>query len=493
MIESKEIFTCLHPKQIINPYTHELITVPCGHCTACIVKKNNHQAMLCSLEESEHKFAMFVTLTYDDNYIPRFGCVVENGQVYRYTDCIENVLLDGITPFELSEYQKKINNLSVPYLEKSDLQLFLKRFRKNLSKYSDEKIRYYAVGEYGPVHFRPHFHIIFYFDEQKTFEAFRQTLFKSWTFGRVDFSLSRSGVASYVAKYVNSSVSCPRLLRAAQCLPFSTHSKHFACGFYQSKKKEIYKNAFGFADGFSRELNQKVTSVTPWRSLQSCFFPRCKGYVRKCSDERLRLNTLLYDLVGEKWQSVKVTDLARQIYRELVENIHVYAPRYSYILDDTTKAITSLRVIAYELGFTQRSGQILEHGKDCYIISEEGESIIKRIQSLLYNSKHFIKFVCDGNTSPKFMRERSFLIDEFYKHIDMSNLTRQYELQEKLSEEFGDVTVFLPLLYNCNKDVHFEVDMNKIPCYSDFITYCTFQLNKSIKHKRLNDLNKIFC
>lgn len=54
------------------------------------------------------------------------------------------------------------------YTSKRDAQLFLKRVRKNLSKYSDEKIRYYIVSEYGPKTFRAHYHVLFFYDEVKT-------------------------------------------------------------------------------------------------------------------------------------------------------------------------------------------------------------------------------------------------------------------------------------------------------------------------------------
>ena len=43
-------------------------------------------------------------------------------------------------------------------LRKSDIQGFIKRLRKNYK----QKIRYYAVGEYGTITERPHYHIILY-------------------------------------------------------------------------------------------------------------------------------------------------------------------------------------------------------------------------------------------------------------------------------------------------------------------------------------------
>ena len=44
-------------------------------------------------------------------------------------------------------------------LRKRDFQLFMKRLRK---KYSDDRIRFYACGEYGSETFRPHYHAILF-------------------------------------------------------------------------------------------------------------------------------------------------------------------------------------------------------------------------------------------------------------------------------------------------------------------------------------------
>lgn len=65
-------------------------------------------------EREAHERACFLTLTYDDDHLPEHG-----------------------------------------HLNKRDLQLFLKRLRKN----TGERLRYFACGEYGENFGRPHFHL----------------------------------------------------------------------------------------------------------------------------------------------------------------------------------------------------------------------------------------------------------------------------------------------------------------------------------------------
>lgn len=69
-----------------------------------------------SHEKISHARSSFLTLTYDQVHLPAYG-----------------------------------------QLLKRDLQLFLKRFRKNVGP-----IRYVACGEYGERHRRPHFHVALY-------------------------------------------------------------------------------------------------------------------------------------------------------------------------------------------------------------------------------------------------------------------------------------------------------------------------------------------
>lgn len=62
---------CLHPKRITNPYTHESMVVPCGHCEACTLAKNSRYAFQCDLESYVSRHTLFITLTYANRFIPR--------------------------------------------------------------------------------------------------------------------------------------------------------------------------------------------------------------------------------------------------------------------------------------------------------------------------------------------------------------------------------------------------------------------------------------
>ena len=71
---------------------------------------------------------------------------------------------------------------------------------------------FYAVGEYGPVHFRPHYHLLLFTNSEKVSEVLRYCHDKSWKLGRSDFQRSAGGAGSYVASYVNCLCASPLLI-----------------------------------------------------------------------------------------------------------------------------------------------------------------------------------------------------------------------------------------------------------------------------------------
>lgn len=120
----------------IRPYDekHNLdyVEIPCGKCIGCRLEYSRQWANRMMLELEYHNDAYFITLTYDNDYIPRSPVLDNSTGEYLY---------DSFS------------------LRKRDIQTFFKHLRKH---FPDCKIRYYAAGEYGSTTIRPHYHAIVY-------------------------------------------------------------------------------------------------------------------------------------------------------------------------------------------------------------------------------------------------------------------------------------------------------------------------------------------
>jgi hypothetical protein len=117
----------------------EAFLIPCGRCGACRHNRRSQWTFRLIQEAKDHTYKWFTTLTYDEDHVPYNEIVDEHGEIHQ-----------------------------VHTLRKRDLQLFIKRLRKNQDAYCkandlpQHKIRYYAVGEYGSNTFRPHYHLILF-------------------------------------------------------------------------------------------------------------------------------------------------------------------------------------------------------------------------------------------------------------------------------------------------------------------------------------------
>ena len=61
---------CYHPRHTFNRWTGEVVLTECGKCEACQLKKNIARKSRCMLENAAHRFCYFVTLTYENKYLP---------------------------------------------------------------------------------------------------------------------------------------------------------------------------------------------------------------------------------------------------------------------------------------------------------------------------------------------------------------------------------------------------------------------------------------
>lgn len=153
--------------------------------------------------------------------------------------------------------QYGLGNL-IPFLNYVDVQNYIKRLRKHLKTAlgSYETLHFYAVGEYGPVHFRPHYHILLFTNSKEVSEVLRQCHDKSWNLGRSDFQVARGGASSYVASYVNSLSSAPLLYRS--CRAFKPRQRA-SLGFFE--KGEVFEES----EDVYHAIEQKIDSVVNGR------------------------------------------------------------------------------------------------------------------------------------------------------------------------------------------------------------------------------------
>lgn len=494
---------CLNPKQTQNPYTRQPITVRCGKCMACKLNKNQQYTLKCKLESKCHKYTKFVGLTYAEAYVPR--CVVfrdESKDVYvvkddtkrfsKYSDIYRQVLCEVDTsPIDMEDIKFKVGNNRIHYLCKKDLQLFIKRLRKQLSKYSDEKIRYYAVGEYGPVHFRPHFHLLVWFTDEKINEVFNECLDRAWRFGRTSSEDSRGKCASYTAGYVNSDCNLPKIFMSDSTKPFCTHSAHLGESLFMQSKAEVYNMDFKEFSRRSVELSKGIQDIHMWSNIEAWYFPKCRDYARKSLGER---------------------SYAYTIYREALEFIGEKSPyrqaRFftDFILNNRKgrKGTPLHKLLMYFQSFLDIDTTACIVPKDDYTF----EKVFRAIYHDLYVSKHFccnlMRPVHKGYYQLEVQRLLR-IIDKHYIDKDKDSFAKQMEYQD---------TLLMSDAYTC-EEVVFADDWNNpkkaytIPYFYDNVKYdmdkfsssrlpkiyhsqVRTDYNRAIKHRELNDANDRF-
>ena len=269
-LQNKLVTRCQHPRTVVNKYTHEPVVVPCGSCPSCILRRSAIQTNLLTTYSAQFRYVYFVTLTYAPCFLPTFevsvieSCTEDIADVpcvpnindldagdpntYLFGFCsvprtasvklknstVERTFKDPeirfsypMKPKDLLSILGKINHNipnRIPYVCNRDLDLFLKRLR---SYYPDEKLRYYAVSEYGPTSFRPHWHLLLFSNSERFSQTVCENVSKAWSYGRIC-------VAHHSSSCPISSVSCLafpfqvfvfvlRLDRFCGCHPFSHH------------------------------------------------------------------------------------------------------------------------------------------------------------------------------------------------------------------------------------------------------------------------------
>ena len=486
---------CESPRTITNKSTGEILKVGCGCCSACLSTLADKRALLCSVQEEDYKYCLFFTLTYSNGYLPTFKPVYDDdargwklfnkcSRLAGYDEILGFVpsqLVSRDYCFELLYNKAKLDHV-LSYTSRRDIQLFMKRLRKYISYETNEKVSYYIVSEYGPQSFRSHYHGLLYFNREETLKACNKNLCKAWPFGRIDKSISRSQVSSYVAGYVNSTIALPKIFASRSTRPFSLHSTHFAKRFYQRKQKEIYEDVDNGTFKTTRVILSKELQVFPWRSFEYSFFPKIIGFSKLSS---LQL-----------FAAYKSYPLTVKFFGE------------GFTVEETASMIND----ALSLNLSGKFDKSSLSGEHRYIfdtfVSVFSDYIDKgslsAIISILYCSKRFYRIIHKFNYSDDYFFN---IILKYYKYKDSVNLKSWYNSQVDFLAEYNNISSLVYFYDNVTigsnditsrnffdsfSSLDFLFDFKELPIYKKFVSENNINVQNKVKHKVLNDLNNIF-
>jgi len=185
-----------------------LVTVPCGKCYGCLKRKRSDWLLRLEHENKVSSRSLFVTLTYDDQHIPKDS---EDNWCFR----------------------------------KEDLQKYFKRLRKHGT------FRYYVVSEYGGRYGRPHYHAIFF-----NFTPPLGKVSALWHYGHVHIGSVTPASINYCAGYVITKKQY-RFEKDDPRQPFALMSKNPGIGVNYVKSLKKYHRD-GLKPYGVREFGQKV-------------------------------------------------------------------------------------------------------------------------------------------------------------------------------------------------------------------------------------------
>lgn len=179
------------------------ISIPCGKCARCIQRRKMEWTFRMLTEMETAKTAYFVTLTYAPEWVPynKYGrkVLVET----REKDLKLRLEEQGRKRITKTWKKKQPDRSIQGYLKRLRINierrnkkgiLEIENLRNNLKE--EDKVKYYAAGEYGSERSRPHYHLIIY-------NATAREIREAWPYGGVDIGEANDASISYLMKYLD--------------------------------------------------------------------------------------------------------------------------------------------------------------------------------------------------------------------------------------------------------------------------------------------------
>lgn len=556
-LQNKLVTRCQNPRTVVNKYTHEPVVVACGRCPSCILRRSAVQTNLLTTYSAQFRYVYFVTLTYAPCFLPTlevsvvetctddiadvscfpdigdldagdpntylfgFRSVPRSASVKLKNSTVERVFKDPdirftypMKPKELLSILGKINHNvpnRIPYVCNRDLDLFLKRLR---SYYPDEKLRYYAVSEYGPTSFRPHWHLLLFSNSERFSETVCENVSKAWSYGRCDASLSRGFAAPYVASYVNSFVALPDFYTQ---MPKVVRPKSFhSIGFTESnlfprevRFAEIDKVADKCLNGVCVERNGRFHTIKPSWPYLLRLFPRFSESVRKSSSDIYQLLSAAFTAPGRVVRSGCADLDCNPFGVDSKQSLLSFCKQYLNYVDSYGKNVAERNFLSPKANLPHSDILILSECRLYDGVDLEASHRVSRVYRFFLGIRKFIRtYSSDGDSElfwssgtsggelfcrERFLRIISDKIVGFWSRYDYGRLVDFYCTLEDADDR--DLVEFELRNYSFryNRSVLDKVKpYNELPLVRRLAAVALTKCRDKVKHKKVNDLEGVF-
>ena len=279
----------------------QILEIPCGKCPSCKLRYAREWSDRCISETFYHDQNYFVTLTYDDEHIPK-------------------------------------NEKGTYTLRKSHMSQFMKNLRQALFRKYGERVEvlFFGCGEYGSLYHRPHLHLLLFglplddlvFVEWHNGKPLYDSEFleKIWQKGFVRVGYVTKKSANYVARYTYKKAFQDDTLfyQSFDIEPeFVNMSRRPAIGrkFFEDHYEFLFDNMsypFGTEDG-----GEKIFTTKYWKKLLEKTDPvRYNSYIRDAMASMLNKKEILFNNHDKPY-----LDILSDVEREVTDKTKIFKER----------------------------------------------------------------------------------------------------------------------------------------------------------------------
>lgn len=557
-LQNKLVTRCQNPRTVVNKYTHEPVVVSCGHCPSCILRRSAVQTNLLTTYSAQFRYVYFVTLTYAPCFLPTlevsvietctddiadvpcvpnindldagdpntylfgFCSVPRSASVRLKNSTVERTFKDSeirfsypMKPKDLLSILGKINHNvpnRIPYVCNRDLDLFLKRLR---SYYPNEKLRYYAVSEYGPTSFRPHWHLLLFSNSERFSQTVCENVSKAWSYGRCDASLSRGFAAPYVASYVNSFVALPDFYTQMPKMvrPKSFHSIGFTESYLFPRKvriAEVDKVTDECLNGIRVGRDGYFRTIKPTWPYLLRLFPRFSDTIRKSPSSIYQLLFAAFT-APERVIRSGCTDIGCDPFGESSkQSILSFCKQYLNYVDNYGKKIDERNILSPKENLPHSDVLILSECRLYDGVDLEPTHRVSRVYRFFLGISKFIRiYSADGCSElfwssgtpggalfcrERFLRIISEKIVNFWNRYEYNRLVDFYQTLEDSNDK--DLVDFELRNYSFryNRSVRDnERPYHELPLVRRLVAAALVKCRDKVKHKNVNEMFGLFC